>query len=152
MFLSDDFIWCLSAALHMLKLFDNTRIPGYFARKIQKSKDFQQCLIRETKRQIDFLWNWTLKIEKQALVFLSVLMIKQVIEIVNIFFIFEISTRSPLYETTTKWTHFKTHLSLLEYSLPFRSITTHAVIYDKSSLWHWKTYVPSNSYSKTVTS
>ena len=134
MFLSDDFIWCLSADLHLLKLFDNTRIPGYFERKIQKSKDFQQCLICETKRPIDFSWNWKLKIEKQTLVMLSVLMIKQEIEIVNILFIFMISTRSPFYQTTTKWTHFKTHLPLLENSLPFRSITTHAVIYDKTSL------------------
>ena len=139
MFLADDFMWCISAALHMLKLFDNIRKFSYdriLWEKNTKKYRFSTVLNlwTQTTDWPTNSWNWKLKIEKQTLVLLSVLRIKQWIEIVNILFVFEISIRSPLYEITTKWTHFKTHLSSLEYSPPFWSITIHVVINDRTSL------------------
>ena len=43
-----------------------------------------------------------IKVEKETLILLSALMIKQRIEIESILFIFEISIRSSLFKITTK--------------------------------------------------
>ena len=49
-----------------------------------------------------FLMELKIKVEKQTLVLLSALMIKQRTEIEKILFIFEISIKSPLCKITTK--------------------------------------------------